>query len=578
MHLESQPGKSRVLLLILAALTLYLLGLEILELRGSDEAIYAELARALANSRSPLNFTIQGVPVQTFPLYPWLVSIFSWFRAPTVWSLRLPAVLSVFGLAALAAWTANFLKDRLAAFVAASVVLFSYATLRTCLHAQSEIVHAFLLSAAWFSWYCLGPQRQRWATAWGTALGLVFLDVLTVGSKAILLFYLPYFFARKPPQLRRQMQSSAHWLCLCVFILLLIVWFKFTGNQPFWSWDDLCRLTAPPYRQGFFRHLCTFPLKTIFYLLPWSFFAWVPFCEAHRQFEPSGSSPHFFRTVITVNTLLYWLMPSGSPLNLLPLLGPLAVLIGFHFEIASRRYYRFYSLLIQILGWLTMLTVAAVTFVCLAPRDIFLAPGVMSRLGEIPAYCRPPITLLALLPVVFLSVKYLLNRRAMSQLSLSACLILAMLVSRLTVIAAILPLESARHDLRRHHGLQLANVVPPDDKQKDQKPDYRKISPDELPPTIYLHSRFAFLTETFYLQRQIIRLANPAQDLKPTEEVVFLLSPRLPAAPSWNWEPVSPQISLTRRGTMKDASTADQHLRLYRGVLKQKPAPEEVEP
>ena len=106
---------------------LFLAVLPFVEMRASDEAIMAGVARDIIQNHHflPSDFHFQGRPCTIFPLYPWLVAICSFFREPTAFTVRLPSALAVLGLATLAGRMARQYKSDYAGLTAALVVLTS---------------------------------------------------------------------------------------------------------------------------------------------------------------------------------------------------------------------------------------------------------------------------------------------------------------------------------------------------------------------------------------------------------------------------------------------------------------------
>lgn len=333
---------------------LFLALLPFIEMRASDEAIIAGVARDIIQNHhfTPAEFQFQGRPCVIFPLYPWLVALCSWFGEPTAFIVRLPSALAVFALTMLAGKMARRYKNGPAGLAAALTVLTSFVMIRVGYRAHTQTLHALLMTGAWFSWYNLGPQRHRWSLAWCLALACVFLDLLNVGMRCVLLFYLPILFTRMPPRVQRRLLQPSHLLWLLFYALIAYVWLTL-GKQPVFGGNALA---ASPMtflsEEGFFHHLAVFPCKVFCYLLPWGLLVWAPFCEAQRRFEPAGSLCGFLRAVVLCPFLLAWLLPGTSPLLLMPLLAPLAVLIGIHSEIVLHRNARFFHRLARWGGYL----------------------------------------------------------------------------------------------------------------------------------------------------------------------------------------------------------------------------------
>ncbi|MFA6929589.1 MAG: hypothetical protein WCT05_04625 [Lentisphaeria bacterium] len=563
----TQPNKIWVFLLCLMTLLLYLLPLFFVELQGGEEAGFAAVAREMLLTGNYLQPHLHGDPVRIFPLYSWLIALFSFAGVPTLFSIRFPAVLSIWGLAVLCGLTARKSKGSLAGYMAAAVILTCFASMRIGFRAQTETLHAFLLAMAWFMWYRFGPQEQRWHHAWGLALLFVFLDVLAVGAKGIFLFYLPLLIARNPPKMLRQLQSAPHILMLGIFAVLTLFWIHFVCPQPFLPWNAISFTQPIPVSEGFFRHLSLFPCKVFFYLLPWSLLAWAPFCLALRQFEPTGTLGSFFRTLIFVPFVLILLWPGASPLLLFPALAPMAVLIGIHFEIVVNWYARFFRWIAKVLSALTLLGASAGTLFWLLVflGNLELQPSLFSHGAG---------NTLALLLCVVSAVLAGLSVKQFNSFETEPLwknLLWGTVGLRLMVLSFLMiPFWTIGN--RKLSGLTLAGLAPANARIPVADP----MSGLELPPAqslnsepevqlIYLNSNYAYLVETFYLGKDILRLNALHTNLPVEAPVVYLLSSRQPAIPSRQWEPISPTVNmaLKRRLTFQLPSRNNQ----YRGLL-----------
>ncbi len=573
MPTHAQPNRIWFLLLGLLAILLYLPPLFFVELQGGEEAGYAAVAREMIRTGNWLQPHLQGSPVPVFPLYSWLIALFSFGSAPTLFSIRFPAVLSIWALALLCGLTARKSKGNLAGFMAAAIVLTCWGSLRIGFRAQSETLHAFFLTMAWFSWYRFGPQEQHWHHAWGIALLFVFLDVLTVGAKGLLLFYLPLLIARNPPKTLRQLQSAPHILMLGIFAVICIFWIHFVCRQPFLPWNALSFTQPNPVNPGFFSHLVSFPVKVLLYLLPWGLLAWAPFCLALRQFEPTGTMGSFFRALVFVPLVLFLLWPGSSPLQLFPALAPIAVLIGIHFEIVVNWYRRFFCGVAQLLSAVTVAgsCITALFWILVFLGNLELHPSLLPHRTS---------SSLALLLSLFAASLAWLGIRLFKQ-SKSApqwkSLVFAAGALRMMLLTGFLFVPFLTIGNRKLAGLTLAGLAPSaaqipvaDPVSGLEPPPARKLCAESAANIVYLHGNYAYLVETFYLGKDVVRLHAFPNGLPAEEPVVYLLSHRQPAVPSRQWEPVSPTVNmaLNRRLTFQLPSEDNQ----FRGIVSRKPA------
>lgn len=542
---DNNLAKRWFFILFILALLLYLPAMFFVELQGGEEAAYAAIAREMLSSGKFLQPSLQGSKLQIFPMYAWLVSIFSFGSPPSLFSVRFPAFLSILTLAWLCAATATRLKNRQAGFMAAAIVLSCWASLRTGFRAQTETVHALFIASAWFFWHKYGPQEEKWHKAWAIALFFVFLGILTVGAKAIFIFYLPMIFARRPSKMLRNLQSAPHLLVLTIFIFVTIAWIKFISPQAFLPWNALTFELPAKLQAGFFRHLFLFPAKILIYLAPWGLFFWAPFCLALRQFEPTGSFTGFCRALIIIPFLFFLIWPGTSPLILFPILAPMAVMIGMHFEIVSNWYKRFFIFVAKSLYIMTfVLSIPATLFwLFVFLGNIEIQPNLLSYKQ---ANLLPFILCVFSFSLLFICWKLL---KTAKQQPLWQSLFLGTAALRTLYISFFACIYFLSIGNRKLAGLTLAGALPYGviNLQSDplyglELPPQKNLTNEKKANKIYLDSNNTYLVETFYIDKNIVRLNSPQTELPLDEKIVYLLSHRLPLRPERSWEPLSPTV------------------------------------
>ncbi|MBQ6471106.1 MAG: hypothetical protein IJJ33_03920 [Victivallales bacterium] len=447
-------------------------------------------------------------------------------RATPESTLRLPSILSLWGLALVCGLFARRVQSGFAGLMAAAIVLTSLVCLLIGVRAQSETVTALILAMAWFWWFNRGWKQKRWWSAWGVSFALVFIATLGVGIKAILIFYLPLCFLPGPFGIYEQLQSPAHVVTMIAFMGMLTIWLLMVPGQPFMTWNAIAFLEPPQTWGRYATHLVSMFPKAALYLLPWSLIAWAPFCLALRRFEQDSEACRFLRTIVIVNALLVWVLPGGSPLHLIPILGPMAVLIGIHAEIVFRRYLDVWNWMLKLVGWLAALCACAtIVFWGCARAGVIAQPPQATRLSA-------AALLLAVIALILLLSENLFSKR---RRSLHSSLLWTILACRFLYLATMLGPRAAMLSDRRDHGRMLAEKLP-----------------DTPPATIYMlwpeqETIGLTLVETFYLHTCIRHIKDAAQDIPSQEGTVYLLSPQVPAAPNRKWKAVSPKVRLDDR-------------------------------
>lgn len=325
-----------VWLLALAAALLYLPNMITREVR-SGEALYASVASDMVRTGSGWSTTVHGEPQRAYPGYPWLVAAGQQLGLPPEVALRLPAVLCIAGLAGLCGTVGYRRGGPVAGAIAAAVVLCNPAALRCGTRAQSEPLLALLLCAAWMTWYSVGQRRKFWALAWVGAMVFVIPAAFTAGARALAFFYLPFLFLRRPVKGRRRLLLPSHLVVLAVTVAALVFWLRRVPNQIFLPWNELN--TMPKVTLSYPVEVIMFPLKSVLYLMPWPFLLWPAFCMAYRPLENSPLVFHYLRTIVVSAFVAAWLIPKLSPLVLMPVLGPIAIMTGLHAELVLRRHH-----------------------------------------------------------------------------------------------------------------------------------------------------------------------------------------------------------------------------------------------
>jgi len=550
--------------LLILFLLLYLPALTMREL-AKPEAISAAIAADLRwNHWMPL--TVQGQQVPAFPLYPWLVRLCRGRGLVNELTVRLPAALAVLALASLCAWVAARNKNMLSGVIAAAMVLTCYATLSYGQHATADTLTALLLSGAWFSWYELGRVGKSWNLAWPTSLTLVLLAVFAGGAEAILYFYFPLLFLRRPLYIDARLRMPAHWLSVVVGIAILAFWYHCFPDQILLSGSSLAMNTANSSIRSYFVKVMLFPLQSAAWLLPWTFLAWPPFCAGHRAVEPASVLCRYLRAVVVTLFVACWFLPDVSPIALLPVLGPLAVMTGLHYEILVRRHFHRLERLLPALWWPAVL-LAATT-------------GAAGSLHVSRLLVWPALSISALLPSLVLSLMalvlaYLLRKHpAICNRPYRLRLILTIAALALAISGGRTAWEGAVNRHRQRAGQLLAAAIPGD-------------------VTIYKFSPNYLLPESHYLQRPV-RSITSMQELPADKPEVYVLAGRqMPILESRSWRACSPHVVVRVRpkaallwrssrapflGVVNEISQStdqveDQRIvRMYCGVLRQREA------
>lgn len=558
-YLEQQPGRREWYLLLLLFLCGYLINLGVAELR-TDEALLAGISAEMNVSDNPICTMVQGQQVDAFPLYPWLVSLCSGFRHASELTTRLPAVLAVLAMACLCGGAAARVGGTISGAVAATMVMTTVVSYREGVRAGSDTVFAFLISAAWLAWYRLGRDEKRWVAAWFVSLLFVLAGVFVAGFRALAFFYLPLFFLRRPLRGRRRMLFPAHFGALAIVFLVLLLWRTAAPGQALLPWNVLVLRSVSGATKGYLRHLIRFPFESAAYLLPWVFLLWPAFCMAHRPLEKNRVFCHYLRVIVFSLFLCGWILPGSSPRSLLPVLGPLSILTGLHYEILVRRHH---AQLRRVFAAALIATFAA-TAVALTTGFLHIA-GIVVLEG----FATRALVMNMMLLILVLGVACWLYRHGpMRPFWLSLMVVVTLL--RVSYLTSVVPVRAWYRNERKDKAEVLGARVAPG-------------------AHVYKTTNRFLVTECFYLNRPVSVATDPEKQIPAdTQRVYALADAKPPILTTRTWTPCSDLVDIRRRRKLKfewfpgaacllridpiphegDEENSATQVRMYRGELR----------
>lgn len=569
-YINRKPSWRSIVLLASLALVMFLSGICVHELRLSDEGLTAAFTQDFISGGHIFTPRIYGQPVPGFPLYSWFAALCSFGRMPTEFTLRLPSLLALFVLALSSGLFARRIQSDFAGMIAACVVLMSMISVRVGVFAHNDTIVAALLASAWYVVYVLGWRGKKWWLGWGIALLFVLLACFGGGAKALIVFYLPFFSMGHRLKSVEALQSKQHLTAFVLMLSCLILWQCLVPGQPFVPWNALAFM-EPPYSVGsYLSHLVSMLPKLIVYLLPWAFLGWAPFCLALRQFEADSHCCRFLRTIVIANFVMFWLMPGGSPLHLLPVFGPMAVLIGVYSEIVLRRYQDVFGKILQFCNAVEFaIAIILSALYCSIIIDWVSFEGFSMSTA---VFCLS----IALLSLVVLGVMVFFKNM---RLSFRSRMLWSFSIGVLLYFISFAVYEHWRYMRREVNGFalacakngmatELASSVFSSSRRvplQDMLRDYGVNRVFLALPT--LNSRAAMLVETFYMGCPVKQISDIVAELpNPADEpVVFLLSPFAPADTRWDWAAVSDSVNLCQeRGEfMPDFGNLDKKEKPY---------------
>ncbi len=496
-----------VVFVLLALPDIWIPGLTIPE---ATNAVTAKEFLATGNYFLPTYF---GEPAPSPPLPAWMMTVF-WHLLPinefTVRLINVIALILLTGIGAHISWQVT--RNAQSTAVTAAAIMSSVLALKLSGRGDGELFFCLLINASWYSWFYFSREKHQWLLAWFSAHLLVALAILTGGLRALVIFYLPLLFLRRPLTIWRRLRQFDHLFSLSILVGCIMIWLMLIPMQSkalFAFWDQY---QLPSTGQAYIKQLALFPLLSTCYYIPWIFLTWPAFCMAFRPMEKTPIISQFLRTIILSFFLIFWFIPELNPEDLTFLIGPLSILVGFNYELLVRRYGK---QLLLVPAWLCKLSLTA-----LSTGWIVI---IFFRWEKIES--TPEIWYFSLLITL-----------------LSALLAWILLKQKLSIPIWMLVLLATVACRWGYAGFYHLAVGDHKSQAKIQGVNLSKIVPSENQVFVLTNDTAILSVQGFYLNRPVIKITSP-DDLPNYEDTTYVLaSERMTQTQQRTWSAISETI------------------------------------
>ncbi|MCM8535553.1 MAG: glycosyltransferase family 39 protein [Lentisphaeraceae bacterium] len=359
MYTENELNKSWKWMLFLVSAMLLLPQLAMKELTSS-EAAYGMMSRHAFYSGNIFSTVTQGVLIEEGHLFPWLVNLCGMLGV-NEFTVRLPSVMALTIMIISASFVTYRYGSRQSAIVSGMCMLSTVAAVKMGTRGEENMLSAAFISLAWLVWFEYSRKHKKWFYAWFYGLCITSFAAFCSGYYAFIIFYLPLFFLRRPTDVRRRIFHNPHFKALVTIIslhfIIYLIAINITANRD-QSLNLGLNLALQDYES---ENFLNFPFTALYLLLPWTFFSWPAFCAAFQPMEKDHILFHYLRTISVSLFIVFWLLPGSSPIFLLPVLVPIAIMTGLHYQILVRRHhipirklvrFTYAIILIVNIGWL----------------------------------------------------------------------------------------------------------------------------------------------------------------------------------------------------------------------------------
>ncbi len=302
------------------------------------EAYYAAQAMEMKEHTIPIT-SAHGVVIQnSYPLFPWLASQCHQHLGMSMeFALRFISVMALAAIAGLVAGASGNVGNIQAATVAAACMMSSNIVLEKAPDGYPDMLMLIFLMSGWLLWFWLGAGRGNWNAAWIVGLFFGGLAFYTNGFVALIYFIVPLIFQRRPLTIWPKLRKPGFIVGLILLLSFVVLWgfphLMFARTLPFRYMP-----VETKHFYGYLEHLISFPFDVAFRLLPWTLFAWAPFCAAFFPLDKSPIFSRFLRTIFISLFMILWLSPYTDARDILVLVPPVSIMTGLWYWLIIRRY------------------------------------------------------------------------------------------------------------------------------------------------------------------------------------------------------------------------------------------------
>ncbi|MBL8829371.1 MAG: glycosyltransferase family 39 protein [Planctomycetaceae bacterium] len=326
------------LLMLLTALV-YVPRLADQTIRG-EESRWATVAQQMLATGDYLIPRQQGAPFPDRPpLHCWTIAAcMSVFGPTSLWGIRLPSVLAMFGTGTVIyAYSRRFLAP-LGALAAGCAFATMAQTMQLGRLAESDSLFTFLLTSSLLVWHSLYESGRSRLLLWSVGFALAALATLAKGPQA------PVYFGGVTAVylllVQRDWRTLLSWQYLCggaLFVAILGAWqipfAMAVGGQGvlgvYTQEGHLIHRFTSSHLGGVVRHVATYPFKLLLATLPWSLLlpaylgSWI-----YRTLGAARRPAAFVATCLAVTFPTCWFAPDAVTRYYLSLFPCLAILVG----------------------------------------------------------------------------------------------------------------------------------------------------------------------------------------------------------------------------------------------------------
>jgi hypothetical protein len=333
---ESQPKLYYILLLIALFLIIfspwYLHIRELIGVEGKFGSMAVEM-----NLLSPSNFAHGESLSFCYPLYPWLSAIVYKLGLSIELSLRGISILSLAFISFIVFEATRRTSGIQGAFVATCFMFSNIFVLEKAIDGNPFTLTVVLLLSGWILWYYFGIVKGDWNIGWISGLLFAGLAFYTIGWVALIYFFLPLIFMRRPLSFWNKLNFPGFTVGLFLVLFFILLWIipKMVSSVN----SQLAPVTfLNEISDTYFRDIFLYPFNIVGGLMPWAILSWPVFCVAYQPLDKNPIFSRFLRTIFFSLFFALWINPFSTTRDFIILVPPLAIMTGSNYWVLIRRH------------------------------------------------------------------------------------------------------------------------------------------------------------------------------------------------------------------------------------------------
>ncbi len=326
-----------IAIILLFSILLNLINIHLREFQGEEGRRVIIARNMLESGEWIVPYVEESVYLKKPPFYNWLLAgIFKVTGIISETTARMSSVI----IASLCAIIISLFWRKISGirdvwFILPGMIFLTFPeVMGKAIKAEIDITFTLFVTLSIISFFYFHEFRKKELAAWTISLLFVGIGALTKGIQSPAFFYagvIPYMIYKRN---WKKVFTVSHLAGICIFFIVILMWLiplmNITGydNLISTSLYEIASRQEPRQGGSFFKHLIGFPVQYIISYSPWILFLtlWLYKPSKTQSVQIKNLSAYCISFLI-FSIPFYWIMPGALLRYILPLAGPLTILI-----------------------------------------------------------------------------------------------------------------------------------------------------------------------------------------------------------------------------------------------------------